>query len=89
MFSDISDFYDLYTKSLEEFGIKEKPDTMLTLYSYIKNAKMTYRVPISNKLIGFRLRLLNRYKLFYMSYIMSICIHHMMNSSISAKDFLS
>ena len=61
VFPDISDFDDLYTKSLEEFSIKEKPDTMLTLYSYIKNAKMTYRVPMSDKLIGFRLRSLNRF----------------------------
>ena len=61
MFLDISYFDDLYTKSLEEFSIKEKPDTMLTIYSYIKNAKMTYRVPMSNKLVGFRLRSLNRF----------------------------
>ena len=61
VFPDISDFDDLYTKSLEEFSIKEKPDTMLTLYSYIKNAKMTYRVTMSDKLIGFRLRSLNRF----------------------------
>ena len=58
---DISDFDDLYTKSLEEFSIKEKPDSLLKLYSYIKNAKMTYRVPISDKLVGFRLRSLNRF----------------------------
>ena len=61
---DISDFDDLYTKSLEEFSIKEKPDNLLSLYSYIKNAKMMYRVPIGNKLvrnklIGFRLISLN------------------------------
>ena len=56
---DISYFDDLYTKSLEEFSIKEKPDNLLSLYSYIKNTKMTYRVPMSNKLIGFRLRSLN------------------------------
>ena len=61
VFPDISDFNDLYTKSLEEFSIKEKPDNMLTLYSYIKNTKMTYRVPISNKLVGFRLRSINRF----------------------------
>ena len=61
VFPDISDFDDLYTKSLEEFSIKEKPDSLLKLYSYIKNAKMTYRVPISDKLIGFRLRSLNRF----------------------------
>ena len=61
VFPDISDFNDLYTKSLEEFSIKEKPDSMLTLYSYIKNTKMTYRVPISNKLVGFRLRSVNRF----------------------------
>ena len=61
VFPDISDFNDFYAKSLEEFSIKEKPDSMLTLYSYIKNTKMTYRVPISNKLVGFRLRSLNRF----------------------------
>ena len=61
VFPDISDFDDLYTKSLEEFSIEEKPDNLLSLYSYIKNAKMTYRVPISDKLVGFRLRSLNRF----------------------------
>ena len=61
VFPDISDFDDLYTKSLEEFSIKEKPDSLLVLYSYIKNAKMTYRVPISEKLVGFRLRSINRF----------------------------
>ena len=61
VFPDIADFDDLYTKSLEEFSIKEKPDNLLALYSYIKNAKMTYRVSISDKLVGFRLRSLNRF----------------------------
>ena len=61
VFPNISDFDDLYTKSLEEFSIKEKPDSLLSLYSYIKNAKMTYRVPISDKFVGFRLRSLNRF----------------------------
>ena len=61
VFPDISDFDDLYTKSLEEFSIKEKPDSLLALYSYIKNAKMTYRVPISEKFVGFRLRSINRF----------------------------
>ena len=36
---DISDFDDLYTKSLEEFNIKEKADSLLALYSYIKIRK--------------------------------------------------
>ena len=61
VFPDISDFDDLYTKSLEEFSIKEKPDNLKKLYSYMKNTKITYRVPISDKLVGFRLRLLNRF----------------------------
>ena len=61
VFPDICDFDDLYTKSLEEFSIKEKTDNLPALYSYIKNAKMTYRVPISDKLVGFRLRSLNRF----------------------------
>ena len=61
VFPDLSDFNELYTKSLEEFSIKEKPDNLKKLYSYMKNTKMTYRVPISDKLIGFRLRSLNRF----------------------------
>ena len=61
VFPDISDFDEFYTKSLEEFSIKEKLDSLLALYSYIKNTKMTYCVPISNKLVGFRLRSLNRF----------------------------
>src|SRR5574344_21110 len=61
VFPNISDFDDLYTKSLEEFSIKEKADSLLALYSYIKNAKMTYRVPINDKLVGFRLKSLNRF----------------------------
>ena len=61
VFLDISYFDDLYTKSLEEFSIEEKLYSLLALYSYIKNAKMTYRVPISDTLVGFRLRSLNRF----------------------------
>ncbi len=61
VFPDVSDFDDLYTKSLEEFSIKEKPDNLLILYFYIKNAKMTYRVPMDKKFVGFRLRSLNRF----------------------------
>ena len=61
VFPDISDFDDFYTKSLEEFSIKEKPDNLKKLYSYMKNTKITYRVPISDKLVGFRLRSLNRF----------------------------
>ena len=36
---DISDFDDLYTKSLEEFSIKEKLDSLLALYSYTKKMR--------------------------------------------------
>ena len=61
VFPDLSDFSDLYTKSLEEFSIKERPDSLVKLFSYMKNVKMTYRVPISDKLIGFRLRSLNKF----------------------------
>ena len=57
--ADSSGDMDLLT--LAKRYIKEKYDNMVTLYSYIKNAKMTYRVPISNKLVGFRLRSLNRF----------------------------
>ena len=39
VFPDISDFDDLYTKSLEEFSIEEKPDSLLKLYSYIKKCE--------------------------------------------------
>ena len=38
VFPNISDFDDFYTKLLEEFSIKKKPDSLLVLYSYIKNA---------------------------------------------------
>ena len=61
IFPDISDFDDLYTKSLEEFSINENPDSLFKLYSYIKNMKMTYRIPMGDKLVGFRLRSLNRF----------------------------
>ena len=39
VFLDISYFDDLYTKSLEEFSIKEKLDSLLKLYSYIKKCE--------------------------------------------------
>ena len=39
MLLDISDFDDLYTKSLEEFSINEKSDSLLKLYSYIKKCE--------------------------------------------------
>ena len=39
VFPDISDFDDLYTKSLEEFSIKEKLDSLLALYSYTKKMR--------------------------------------------------
>ena len=39
VFLDISYFDDLYTKSLEEFSIKEKLDSLLKLYSYIKKMR--------------------------------------------------
>lgn len=61
VFPNISDFYDLYAKSLEEFSIDEKSFDWIKLYSCFKNTKMTYRVPISDKLVGFRLRSLNKF----------------------------
>ena len=61
VFPNISDFYDLYAKSLEEFSIYEKSFDWIKLYSCFKNTKMTYRVPISDKLVGFRLRSINRF----------------------------
>ena len=61
VFPHISDFVDLYTKSLEEFSINEKSFNWIELHSYFKNAKMTYRVPISNNLVGFRLRSVNKF----------------------------
>ena len=39
VFPNISDFSDLYTKSLEEFSIKEKLDSLLALYSYTKKMR--------------------------------------------------
>ena len=61
VFPDINDFVDLYTKSLEEFNIYEKSFDWTELYSYFKNTKMTYRVPISDELVGFRLRSVNKF----------------------------
>ena len=61
VFLHINDFVDLYTKSLEEFSIDEKSFNLDELYFYFKNTKMTYRVPISNNIVGFRLRSLNKF----------------------------
>ena len=36
VFTYMSDFDELHTKSLEEFSIKEKPYSLLILCSYIK-----------------------------------------------------
>ena len=85
MFPDISDFDDLYTKSLEEFSIEEKLDNLLALYSYIKNAKMTYRVPISDKLVGFRLISLNRFvcSMYVLSVFINIYLNSLTNCSIN------
>ena len=61
IFPDLIDFKDLYEKSLEEFNIQDKSIDLKRLYSYMKNAKMTYRVPVNESLIGFRLRSVNRF----------------------------
>ena len=61
VFPDINDFVDLYTKSLEEFSVYEKLFDWTRLYSYFKNTKITYRVPISDALVGFRLRSVKRF----------------------------
>lgn len=61
IFPDLTDFKDLYEKSLEEFDIQDKSIDMKRLYSYMKNVKMTYRVPVNENLIGFRLRSVNRF----------------------------
>lgn len=61
IFPCLDDFKDLYGKSLEEFEIQIETDNWTKLYSHFKNTKITYRVPISNKLVGFRFRSLNRF----------------------------
>ena len=44
VFQDISDFDDLYTKSLEEFSIKEKTDNLSALYFYIFYKSMCRKI---------------------------------------------
>lgn len=44
----ISDFRDLVSKSLEEFGIKEKFDNFVDMYYFFKNSKLKYRVSLDD-----------------------------------------
>ena len=50
----ISDFKDLVSKSLEEFGIKEKFESLIDLYYVFKNLGLKYRVPLSESLKFYR-----------------------------------
>lgn len=43
-----SDFKDLISKSLEEFKIKERFESLIDLYYFIKNLKLKYRVSLDN-----------------------------------------
>lgn len=51
---NISDFKDLVSKSLEEFGIKEKFESLVDLYYVFKNLGLKYRVPLSENLKFYR-----------------------------------
>ena len=51
---NISDFKDLVSKSLEEFGIKEKFESLVDLYYVFKNSKLKYRVPLDESLKFYR-----------------------------------
>ena len=44
----ISDFRDLVSKSLEEFGIKEKFDNFVDMYYFFKNSKLKYTVSLDD-----------------------------------------
>ena len=44
----ISDFRYLVSKSLEEFGINEKFESMVDLYYFFKNSKLKYRVSLDD-----------------------------------------
>ena len=44
----ISDFRDLISKSLEEFRIKEKFESLVELYYFFKNSKLKYRVSLDD-----------------------------------------
>ncbi len=50
----ISDFKDLVSKSLEEFGIKEKFENLKDLYYVFKNLGLKYRVPLDESLKFYR-----------------------------------
>ena len=50
----ISDFKDLVSKSLEEFGVKERFGSLIDLYYVFKNSKLKYRVPLSESLEFYR-----------------------------------
>ena len=50
----ISDFKDLVSKSLEEFGIKEKFESLIDLYYVFKNLGLKYRVLLDESLKFYR-----------------------------------
>ena len=45
---NISDFRDLVSKSLEEFGVKEKFESLVDMYYFFKNSKLKYRVSLDD-----------------------------------------
>ena len=46
---NISDFKDLIIKSLEEFNINEKFDSLIDLYYFFKKMKFKYRLSLDDK----------------------------------------
>ena len=45
---NISDFRDLVSKSLEEFGVKERFESLVDMYYFFKNSKLKYRVSLDD-----------------------------------------
>lgn len=50
---EISDFYDRYTKSLEEFGITGEFKDLVELYNFFKKSKYRYRLSLDDLQIEF------------------------------------
>ncbi len=49
----ISDFKDLISKSLEEFGINEEFESLVDMYYFFKNSKLRYRVSLDDLCLKF------------------------------------
>ena len=45
---NVEDFYDRFTKSLEEFGLSRNFNNLVDVYAFLKNSKMMYRVSLDS-----------------------------------------